>query len=174
VKLSSAPVYTETHAGGRPQHLRKLTIRPMAYSKKAKRLRRCTYRYPEGHTRAGERCKAYARWQSDWKNGNGLCVAHGTEGRGSQKRRGERVEHKPRPLCDCAAYSWPHRPGGGLCRWPDPPKYVCTIPEGTRAPWRRGNGGRRWPRAGYPVKTNTIPPERVRVDPETAVFETTP
>jgi len=24
-------------------------------------------------------------------------------------------------LCTCAAYPFGHRPGGGLCRWPDPP-----------------------------------------------------
>lgn len=28
---------------------------------------------------------------------------------------------KPRPTCTCAAYPWPHRPAGGLCRYPDPP-----------------------------------------------------
>jgi hypothetical protein len=28
---------------------------------------------------------------------------------------------KPRPTCTCAAYPWPHRPGGGNCRFPDLP-----------------------------------------------------
>lgn len=28
---------------------------------------------------------------------------------------------KPRPKCTCPAYQFPHRPKGGLCRWPDPP-----------------------------------------------------
>lgn len=135
----------------------------MAYSEKAKELRRCTYRYPEGHERAGERCKAYARWASDWKEGNGLCVAHGTDGRGPEKRPGERRIHRTVPLCDCPAYNWPHRPGGGLCRWPDPPAYRCTIPEGTRALWRDGNGGRWFRLAGYPRECNIIPPEEVRV-----------
>jgi hypothetical protein len=26
-----------------------------------------------------------------------------------------------RQTCKCTAYPWPHRPGGGLCHWPDPP-----------------------------------------------------
>ena len=26
-----------------------------------------------------------------------------------------------RPKCRCEAYPWPHRPTGGLCRYPDPP-----------------------------------------------------
>lgn len=31
------------------------------------------------------------------------------------------TQAKPRPRCVCPAYAFPHRPGGGLCRWPDPP-----------------------------------------------------
>ena len=34
--------------------------------------------------------------------------------------------------CDCAAYAWPHRPGGGLCEWPRNPTYRLTTPSGTR------------------------------------------
>jgi len=26
-----------------------------------------------------------------------------------------------RPTCQCPAYPFPHRPGGGLCCWPEPP-----------------------------------------------------
>ena len=29
--------------------------------------------------------------------------------------------HQRRPKCRCDAYKFPHRPGGGLCRYPDPP-----------------------------------------------------
>ncbi|QXD15806.1 hypothetical protein GQ464_002335 [Rhodocaloribacter litoris] len=36
------------------------------------------------------------------------------------------------PVCRCAAYDWPHRPGGGLCRWPDPPRWRYDVPAGTR------------------------------------------
>lgn len=37
---------------------------------------------------------------------------------------------KPR-TCTCAAYAWPHRPRGGLCRWPEPPKGTCSTRAGT-------------------------------------------
>ncbi len=35
--------------------------------------------------------------------------------------------------CRCEAYAWPHRPGGGLCCWPDPPQWICTLPAGTHS-----------------------------------------
>jgi hypothetical protein len=38
--------------------------------------------------------------------------------------------------CTCAAYAWPHRPGGGLCRWPEPPRYRRTTAAGTHGPDR--------------------------------------
>jgi hypothetical protein len=42
-----------------------------------------------------------------------------------RERRARRVATgtaaKPRPTCTCPAYRWPHRPGGGNCRHPDPP-----------------------------------------------------
>lgn len=37
------------------------------------------------------------------------------------KRAERKVTDKKWPKCQCAAYPWPHRPGGGLCRHPDPP-----------------------------------------------------
>jgi hypothetical protein len=41
------------------------------------------------------------------------------------KEAAERAERKAtdkkRAKCRCEAYPWPHRPAGGLCRWPDPP-----------------------------------------------------
>jgi hypothetical protein len=41
------------------------------------------------------------------------------------------------------AYAWPHRPGGGLCCWPDPPTYRLNIPAGTHS----------WPR----IQTERLP-----------------
>ena len=36
--------------------------------------------------------------------------------------RAKRKAHdKRRAKCRCEAYPWPHRPGGGFCRHPDPP-----------------------------------------------------
>lgn len=31
----------------------------------------------------------------------------------------------------CSAYQWSHRPGGGLCRWPEEPEYRLTTAAGT-------------------------------------------
>ena len=39
----------------------------------------------------------------------------------AQKRAQRKVIDKERHKCRCQAYPWPHRPGGGLCRYPDAP-----------------------------------------------------
>jgi len=36
-------------------------------------------------------------------------------------RTRRRATDKGRPTCRCPAYPFPHRPGGGLCCWPNPP-----------------------------------------------------
>jgi hypothetical protein len=41
---------------------------------------------------------------------------------------------RKRPTCTCLAYRWPHRPGGGLCRWPNPPDATSHTPTGSHAP----------------------------------------
>ena len=110
----------------------------MAYSDKAKAKRRCT-----ATKKDGSRCLAYAIWDHPQQ----VCVAHS----GRKRRRGlthadrydslfEKIQTS-KPLanggiittaryrkkrnrqikCDCAAYPFPHRPGGGYCRWPDAP-----------------------------------------------------
>lgn len=42
---------------------------------------------------------------------------------------------KPKP-CTCKAYRWPHRAGGGLCRWPLPPESTHPTSPGTNRPSR--------------------------------------
>src|SRR5262245_48489888 len=37
------------------------------------------------------------------------------------KRAERKACDKKRRKCRCEAYKFPHRPGGGLCRYPDPP-----------------------------------------------------
>lgn len=61
-------------------------------------------------------------------------------------RQSKRLPDSPKPArCDCAAYRWPHRPGGGLCRWPDPPTETCPTPAGTnRRGLARHRAGRSW------------------------------
>jgi len=115
----------------------------MAYSNKAKEMRKCTHVHPDGR-----RCKAWAVWDDPRR----LCNVHaGRHHRGpmrtAEHRRdlrqverftGEELlyRHANAPPCRCEAYAWPHRPGGGLCRWPDPPLYKRTTPAGTHKPGR--------------------------------------
>jgi hypothetical protein len=40
---------------------------------------------------------------------------------GAQTRASRKARDKKRRKCRCDAYPWPHRPGGGFCRHPDPP-----------------------------------------------------
>jgi hypothetical protein len=95
----------------------------MAYSEKAKDLRRCTQVRPDGR-----RCRGWAVWGDDRR----LCRRHG--GRHPTKPW---PSEKTTPVkCTCPAYAWPHRPGGGLCRWPDPPLYRRATKAGTHARYR--------------------------------------
>lgn len=132
----------------------------MAHSKAAEALRRCT-----ATTASGRPCKAWAVWDDDRQ----LCNVHAGRHYRAELRPDDMtfeqiIAHEerraaawlerlinPRPTnytpCDCAAYSWPHRPGGGLCRWPDPPESRGKQPAGTHgddrlsptAPWQRGD-----------------------------------
>ena len=118
----------------------------MAYSEKAKKLRQC-----KAIKKDSEPCKAWAVWGEDF------CAAHSRRHhRGPMPSPYERREayledlayrasriskthlpHPPKkrprrsPACHCPAYNWPHRPGGGLCQWPDPPTWRCTTPAST-------------------------------------------
>jgi hypothetical protein len=88
----------------------------LAYSLKARMLRRCCA------TRAdGEPCQAWAIW----RHPDGLCAAHAGVTGGPRRQGGwpsNILYHARYPLCSCAAYDFPHRPGGGWCQWPDPPQ----------------------------------------------------
>ena len=78
-------------------------------SEKAREIRRC-----KADRRDGQPCQAFACWGDD------RCTRHG----GTRRAK---------PVCNCVAYNWPHRPGGGLCEWPDPPRMRLTTPAGTKA-----------------------------------------
>ena len=100
----------------------------MAYGPEARAVRRC-----RGRRSDGERCRAWAVWDDP----RGLCMAHaGRHHKGPMPPK--LSAHQParyRP-CTCAAYSWPDRPGGGLCRWPEPPTAVSLIQPSTHR-WLR-------------------------------------
>lgn len=81
----------------------------MAYSERALDLRRCIAAKAEG-----TRCHAYAVWGADTQT----CFAHG----GRSDHRGA--------SCRCPSYPFPHRPGGGLCEWPNRPLIRSEIKAG--------------------------------------------
>jgi len=80
---------------------------PVAYSEKAWELRRC-----KAIRKDGNPCESASTW------GDIHCHAHG--GKSTKKH-----------VCNCIAYDWPHRPGGGVCQWPETPEYMCTTGKGT-------------------------------------------
>ena len=87
---------------------------------KARQLLRCT-----ALARSGSRCRAYI------VGGLEVCISHSpwrSRGPGSKRL----PIRRSRVACRCEAYTWPHRRGSGVCRWPDPPETPCTIPTGTR------------------------------------------
>ncbi len=115
----------------------------MAYSAAAIARRRCT-----GTRKDGQPCRAWAVWDDPRQ----LCVSHvGRHFTGwiNFKRRSRDLPAAYEP-CTCAAYAWPHRPAGGLCRWPDPPLYRSTTPAGTHD-WPRGRRPSWWESAKVPL-----------------------
>jgi hypothetical protein len=61
-----------------------------------------------------------------------LAQAHRDEAH--RKKMQAKARSKRRPKCRCAAYPWPHRPGGGLCRYPDPPAATWKGQAGKNKP----------------------------------------
>ena len=114
----------------------------MVYNERARQLRQC-----QGTRLDGAPCRGWAMWNSAATGGLQLCGQHAGRGhRGPQRWRSFEERWNERRAvgdvvpCRCVAYAWPHRPGGGLCCWPDAPRYKSTIPSGTRhfyTRWRR-------------------------------------
>jgi len=93
----------------------------MAYSAAAEGLRRCT-----ATTKRGRLCHAWATWSDASRR----CIAHG--GRAPAPAPDHRDPNRARvEPCTCRAYDWPHRPGSGLCRWPEPPTHRLATRAGT-------------------------------------------
>lgn len=111
---------------------------PLAYVK-----RLCT-----GTRRDGQACRAFAIWGDEL----GRCTSHaGRHHRGplpAPEARRWGTQRAAYPPCSCIAYAWPHRPGGGLCAWPEPvPDFRRTTPAGTHRSPRYRPRARRPPRA---------------------------
>jgi hypothetical protein len=56
------------------------------------------------------------------------------------QREKQKARDKKRRKCRCQAYPWPHRPGGGFCRYPDPPERRWQPKPGGR-PYRKRYAG---------------------------------
>src|SRR5262245_66200885 len=106
----------------------------MAYSEKAKALRRCKWIKADG-----TQCKGYS------KLGGRYCGLHsydhckkklpkkGAERAAAAKRRAhKRAQTQRHQTCSCEAYPWIHRAGGGLCNYPDSPREVYNAGDGNQ------------------------------------------
>lgn len=118
----------------------------MAYSLQAESLRRCV-----AIKKDGAPCKAWARWGDDRQ----LCSNHG--GNTGNRREGS-SDLRSKAKCDCEAYAWPHRPGSGFCRWPDPPEETCKTPAGAhkKPRWKHTAWGRAHGRAYVDMMRSAI------------------
>lgn len=117
------------------------------YSSRALEARRCT-----GTRKDGQPCKAFAAW-GDIKQ---RCSAHGG------LRRITAGSGRP-PNCTCRAYDWPHRPGGGLCLWPNVPEQNSPTKQGTRSAV-----GEQWKRDKTLARRFGIGADELRRDPALA------
>ena len=117
------------------------------YSRRALEERGCI-----GIRKNGKPCRAYAVWGDI----NLRCAAHGG------RRTTDTGRERP-PNCSCYAYRWPHRPGGGLCRWPDPPEQSSRTRQGTRSA-----EGEKWKQDKKLARRFGIDPDELRHDPTLA------
>lgn len=100
----------------------------MAYDDFTKFIRRCVAAMKDG-----TRCRAWAVWGDE----GGRCRAHG--GRSPTTGKPEKTRYTK---CTCAAYPFPHRPGGGLCNWPYEPSHRWKPIPGMRP---KPGEGEPWP-----------------------------
>ncbi|MBI4491925.1 MAG: hypothetical protein HY690_03930 [Chloroflexi bacterium] len=81
----------------------------------------------------GTPCRAWALWDDPGQR----CLVHAGRNHHGPLLPGPTAPRRARYTpCLCPGYAWPHRPGGGWCRWPDPPLERCPIPAGTHG-WPR-------------------------------------
>jgi hypothetical protein len=106
------------------------------YRPEAIARRRCL-----GTRKDGQPCQAWAVWDDPRQ----LCMAHaGRHHRGPHPQPWVFRMYPTRyPPCTCPAYNWPHRPGSGVCEWPNlDPRWQCTTTAGTHE-WPRMYGSTR-------------------------------
>ena len=112
----------------------------MAYSDRARELRQC-----QGTRKDGTPCTLFAAWGDPSR----LCGPHG----------GRR---RTKPVCTCGAYQWPHRPGGGLCCYPDAPTRIALKPAGSHT-WGKMKGGVSHPFGSLAraIRRKYLPPDKL-------------
>ncbi len=62
----------------------------------------------------------------------------------AEERAHRKARDKKRKKCRCDAYKFPHRPGGGLCRFPDPPVIRWQDAQAAEIEARVAEFRRRW------------------------------
>src|SRR5258705_11144219 len=62
----------------------------------------------------------------------------------AELRAKRKTRDNTRAKCTCHAYKFPHRPGGGLCRYPDPPAVRWQDAQATEIAERGGKFRERW------------------------------
>jgi hypothetical protein len=63
-----------------------------------------------------------------------MCEAYQEAEREAEREAKAKARQKRRLKCRCAAYPWPHRPAGGLCRYPAAPLETWKGTAGKNAP----------------------------------------
>jgi len=123
-------------------------------------------------------CRAWALWDDPGQR----CVSHaGRHHVGPMSRQygpDTRARYVP---CQCAAYAWPHRPGGGRCRWPDPA--LDSVSRKTKPTHAGGDAGSEVPHAECrsqqipspdatpPIPPATTPPSKPPAGMDEAAWE---
>src|SRR6476619_6977294 len=62
----------------------------------------------------------------------------------ADERKKRKARDKKRAKCRCDAYKFPHRPGSGLCRYPDPPAMRWQDAQAAEIAARVAEFRRRW------------------------------
>src|SRR5687768_11792407 len=62
----------------------------------------------------------------------------------AEQQAKRKASDKRRRNCRCEAYKFPHRPGGGLCRWPEPPAVRWQDAQAAEIAERVAKSRERW------------------------------
>jgi hypothetical protein len=139
-----------TRPGNYGQFRRSLPVRRLGVGAHLRRVAPAAYRPASRHLGHGPGGNAV---QDEPARKGWVPMSTKRPGRSSSRRTNRKPDERRGPdgrfrrapgntrlrVCDCSAYSWPHRAGGGLWRWPESPAEECPTPASTNrtADWRR-------------------------------------